>query len=235
VATVAPGGAPVVLAYFSLPTGPSSPFLTLVPPAINDALDVAFLLVESEAMRLRLVTRGVPILLAGPGTPAPGSGTFREITEFPPALDPEGNVLFGAVRSNGRQGFYLAGETIVALAEEGQPAGPAGTLQRVETKPLLGAAASLGAGGTFHCAAAASAATGVFLRDVATLDVEVKSGDPIPESRFVSFLDDRVPSGGGGPSLAPAGLLIFDARVTGGTRGLFARDRSGTIRAVAHD
>lgn len=235
VATVPPGEAPVVLADFPLPSGPSSPFLTLVPPAINDILDVAYLLVESGALRLRLVTRGVPVLLAGPGTAAPGGGTFREITEFPPAIDPEGSVLFGAVRSNGRQGFYLAGGTIVALAEEGQMAGLGGTLQRVETRPLLGAAASLGAGGTFHCAASASAATGVFLRQAGTLDVEVKSGDPIPESRFVSFLDDRAPSGGGGPSLAPGGRLIFDARVTGGSRGLFARDRLGILRTVAHD
>jgi hypothetical protein len=51
----------------------------------------------------------------------------------------------------------------------------------------------------------------------------------------VSFLDDRVPQGGGGPSLSPRGLMIFDARVTGGRRGLFVRDRSGVIRLVALD
>ncbi len=235
VVRVASGAAPLVLALFPLATGPLSPFLTLIPPAINDALDVAFLLVESGNLRLRLVTRGTSIPLAGPGTPAPGGGTFREISEFPPALDPAGNVMFGAVRSNGRHGFYLAGGATVALAEEGQPAGPAGTLQRVETKPLSGAAASLGAGGTFHCAATASAASGIFLRDAGTLVVEVASGDPIPEARFVSFLDGRGAPGGGGPSLAPGGWMIFDARVTGGSRGLFACDRFGTIRSVAHD
>jgi hypothetical protein len=40
---------------------------------------------------------------------------------------------------------------------------------------------------------------------------------------------------GGGPFLSPGGRMIFDARLTGGTRGLFLREPDGTLAPVALD
>src|SRR5262249_35861579 len=202
-------------------TGASSPFPTSIPPAINERGEVGFLSLESRTVRARYAAQGVSITIAAPGTPAPGGGTFGEISEFPPAIDPAAHVVAGAMRSNGRQGYYRVGVTKPTLAEEGQSAGAAGALLRVETNPLSGAAAALGPDGVFHFAAAATSAEGVFSAVTGVVGLDIGSEEPIAEPRFVTFLDFRVPEGGGGPSVARGGLTIFDARITGGARGLF--------------
>ncbi len=234
VATIDPGETPVVLSMLPPAILPQDPFLAGVPPAINDAGDVAFLLVDRGALKVREISGGFGFTAAQRGLPAPGGGTISTISDFPPAVDPAGRVLFGALRSNGRRGFYLASSSITRLAEEGMPAGDAGVLTHLDVALGL-AAASLAADGTLHFAADATSASGIFSSTGTAAAAEVRSGDPVPGPRFASFLDARVPFLGGGPSLAPGGLMIFDATVSGGSRGLFVRDRAGVITPVALD
>ena len=235
VVTMAPGETPVVL--YMLPPAflPQDPYLAGVTPAINDAGQVAFLLVDRGALKVREISDGFGFTVAARGTPAPGGGTIAEIADFPPVVDPMGRVLFGATRSNGRHGFYLASSPITRIAEEGMPAGDAGSLSRIPMGPELVAVASLDPAGTLHFAADATSYSGIFSSTGTTASADVRSTDPVPGPRFASFLDARVPFLGGGPSLAPGGLMIFDASVTGGSRGLFVRDRAGTVRTVAID
>ncbi len=235
VCTVAPGETPILLALFAPPAGSLSPVLTTNPPAINDTGLVAFLLVDRGTVRVYSTGGGFSFLVAGPGSLAPGGGRFTEITEFHPAIDAAGRVLFGGVRSNGRKGFYLSNGIPSTLVEQGMPAGPSGTFTGLESDPASGGAAARGTDGVLHVAASATSAAGIFSVGGGVTALEVGSDDPIPGPRFVSFLDQRIPLGGGGPSLAPGGLMIFDARVTTGRRGLFARDRSGTIRLLTMD
>ena len=234
VSTMAPGDTPVVLYMLPPAVLPQDPFLAGVPPAINDAGEVAFLLVDRGTLKVREISNGFGFTAAQRGMPAPGGGTISTITDFPPVIDPAGRVLFGAQRSNGRQGLYLASSSITRLAEEGMPAGDAGSLTHLDVALGL-AAASLAADGTLHFAADATSASGIFSSTGTAAAAEVRSGDAVPGPRFASFLDARVPFLGGGPSLAPGGLMIFDATVSGGSRGLFVRDRAGAITPVASD
>lgn len=234
VVTLAPGEPPAVLFMLPVPLTPQSPFVAYASPAIGDGGQVAFFFVDRGLLRLRQFANGFGFNVAGPGTPAPGGGTFTEITDVRPGIDASGRVFFGALRSNGRRGFYLAGDTIGRLAETGMAAGDAGALDRIEVRQPL-AAAVLDGGGALHFAAEGTTAGGLFRAAVGEIGIEMRSGDPIEGARFASFIDVRVPFMGGGPALAPGGLMIFDARLTGGSRGLFARDRDGRVVPVAMD
>lgn len=229
-----PGEPPAVAFLLPVPLTPQSPFVAYVSPAVGDGGQIAFFFVNAGQLRLRQFENGFGFNVAGPGTPAPGGGTFTELIDARPGLDALGRVCFGARRSNGRRGFYLAGTSITRLAELGMAAGEAGALDRIDLQQPL-AVAALDAGGTLHLAAEGTLADGLFRATGSEIGLEVRSGDPIGAARFVSFIDARVPFMGGGPALAPGGLMIFDARLTGGSRGLFARDRDGGIVAVAMD
>ena len=234
VLVLSPGEAPAVAFFLAAPLTPQSPFVAYAPPAVGDGGQVAFFFVNAGQLRLRQFENGFGFNVAGPGTPAPGGGTFTELTDVRPGLDALGRVFFGAQRSNGRRGFYLAGTSITRLAETGMAAGDAGVLDRIEVRQPL-AAAALDAAGTLHFGAEGTSASGLLRASAQGIGIEVRSGDPIDGARFASFIEARVPFMGGGPALAPGGLMIFDARLTGGSRGLFARDRDGGIVAVAMD
>src|SRR2546427_1296935 len=119
---------------------PQDPFLASVSPAINDAGEVAFLLGDRGPLKVREISNGFGFTAAQRGMPAPGGGTISTITDFPPVIDSAGRVLFGAQRSNGRQGLYLASSSITRLAEEGMPAGDAGSLTHLVVALGLAAA-----------------------------------------------------------------------------------------------
>jgi len=229
------GVPPLVLLMLQPPAGPLSPSLAPIPPAINDAGQVAFLLVDHGTVRVQRLGGGAGLFIAGTGSAAPGGGTFTKITARAPWIDSAGRAGFGALRSNGRSGFYLSDGFVRVIVEEGMAAGASGVFTDVETDPEAGAAAAMGSDGVVHVAATAGGAAGIFSIGPAGVALEAGSDEPIPEPRFVSFLDTRVPTGGGGPFLAPNGRMLFDARVTGGRRGLFARDPSGSLRTVALD
>ncbi len=235
IATIDPGQTPVVLTLLPPPFLQTDPTLANLPPSINDTGQVAFLLVDRGALKVREISDGFGFTVVARGAAAPGGGTFSDIADFPPVIDAAGRVLFAATRSNGRHGFYLASSPITRLAEEGMPAGDAGSVTGIPTVPGITPVASLGQDGVLHFAAGATTASGIFSSTGTIAVAEVRSGDPVPGPRFASFLDARVPFQGGGPSLAPGGLMIFDATVTGGSRGLFARDRSGAITSVVID
>jgi hypothetical protein len=233
VAAVAPGAAPVVLFRATALPGQPYPSAAIAPPAINDSGQVAFLWSSLGSVRVQRAAAAGSATVAVPGSAAPGGGTFTEITEAPPLITPTGAVLFGAVRSNGRSGLYLTGAT-APIAETTRTTLDAGTLTRVgirEGDP----AAGLGADGAFHFAARATLASGVFSALSGTIRAEIRAGDPFEAARFASFLEGSIAILGGGPALAPGGWMIFDARVTGGARGLFRRDRDGGIETVAVD
>ena len=229
-----PGEPPTVAFLLPVPLTPQSPFIAYASPAVGDGGQVAFFFVAQGQLRLRQFENGFGFNVAAPGTPAPGGGTFTELTDVRPGLDALGRVFFGAQRSNGRKGFYLAGTSITRLAETGMAAGAAGVLDRIEVRQPL-AVAVLDSGGALHLAAEGTTAGGLLRTTGQEIGIEVRSGDPIDGARFVSFIEACVPFMGGGPALAPGGLMIFDARLTGGSRGLFARDRDGGIVTVAMD
>jgi len=235
VATIDPGQTPVILTLLPPAVLPTDPTLANVSPGINDSGQVAFLLVDRGALKVREISDGFGFTVVARGAAAPGGGAFSDISDFPPVIDAAGRVLFAATRSNGVHGFYLTSSPITRLAEEGMTAGDAGTLSGLPIGPGAIPVASLARNGVLHFAASATSATGIFSSTGAAAAAEVRSGDPIPGPRFASFLDPRVPFQGGGPSLAPGGLMIFDATVTGGSRGLFVRDRAGTITGVVED
>ena len=235
VATLAPGGGPVVIFPGTAAPGQPRPTVALAPPAINDAGQVAFLSAIGDAVRVQRSSGGPAASVAAGGSPAPGGGTFREITDLEPAIDAAGHVLFGAVRSNGREGIYL-GPPVTLVAESGMTLPDAGALTRVADRQPLSAPAFLPDGAVLFGAEGTTAA-GIFSWTASgDRAVEVRAGDPLPQPvRFTSFLEASIPFMGGGPALTAAGAMIFDARVTGGARGLFVRDREERLTAAVLD
>ena len=229
-----PGEPPAVQFLLPVPLTSQSPFVAFASPAVGDGGQIAFFFVDRGQMRIRQFENGFGFNVVAPGMSAPGGGTFTEITDARLGFDALGRVLFGALRSNGRRGFYLASTPFTRLAETSMAAGDAGILDRIEVRQPL-AAAALDAAGTLHFAAEGTLSGGLFRATGQEIGFDVRSGDPIEGARFASFIDARVPFMGGGPALAPGGLMIFDARLTGGSRGLFARDRDGSIVPVVMD
>ncbi|HEU4401844.1 MAG TPA: hypothetical protein VFT43_07040, partial [Candidatus Polarisedimenticolia bacterium] len=243
VATLVPGQSPIVLFLGVGAPGTLPPTVAIAPPAINDAGQVAFLWSDAaRVVRLQRVSAGLSVTVAAPGATAPDGVTLAEISDLPPALDPLGAVVFGAVRSDGRHGLYVVSGRLDALAEEGHPLGDFGTVTRVPIAQQETAAPVFGADGSARGVVETTEVGGLFaLPPVAAgaggqARPEVQSGEAVPgPARFVSFLEREIPTLGGGPALAPGGSMIFDARLTCGTRGLFVRDRAGRIAPVATD
>src|SRR5438445_1624287 len=235
VAEQAPGGPPLVL-FEARPSPPfPAPFLELAPPAIDDQGRVAFLLADRGTVKLERASPGLAVVLAAPGFTAPGGGAFDEITDLPPAIGASGSVLFGAVRSDGRSGIYVAPPPLGVIAEsdvvlpDGERLGSVGNRQPAPTPAFA-------AGGAVWFAAEAAGRPGLFSTGTGGIGAEVRAGDPIPgPARHVGFFEDSIPYLGGGPALADDGSILFDARLVGGSRGLFARDRSGGLAAAALD
>jgi hypothetical protein len=213
---------------------PSAP-LGFAPPSINDGGDVAFLWSSAGAVRAQRVQGGLSETVAAPGSAAPGGGTFTDITDLPPAIDTSGRVVFGARRSNGIGGFYRTGALVGVVAEEGGDAG--GGRQFVFF--YLGrnqAAPAVAEDGTVLFVAADTLGYAVFARTGALVRVVARAGDPVAgTARFVSLFESLIPHLGAGPSMASNADLIFDARITGGRRGLYARRFGGPVRAIALD
>jgi hypothetical protein len=225
VGTVAPGESPAVL-FVAAP----GRFVSPIPPAINDAGAVAFLWSDRGSLRVQKVAGGLSTTVAAPGSPAPGSGSFFFIADLEPAIDAQGRVLFGAVRSDFRAGIFLAHDQTTVVALEGME------IEGGETLSLIGdpgVSPVFRPDGSVLFGAVTTAASGLASRSGEAIRFVVRSEDPVPgPARFVSFLERSVTEGTG-PSLAQGGALLFDARVTGGTRGLFVKRRAGEIAAVA--
>jgi hypothetical protein len=232
VATAAPGGAGIVL--FQISTLPGQPARALAgfPAAINDAGRVAFLWFDAGRARLQLVTGGSSATIVANGVAAPGGGTFTDIALYRPAIDAGGKVLFGARRSGGTSGIFLAGATLALVAEE-----PAGGPGLSPVAPMFAPD-----GRVIFASRATAYGSGIFAKAGNDVVALVRAGDAIAAPRFATLLDTapalatalmtQLPLG---PALAPGGRMIFDARVTGGLRGLYERDRTGGIAPVALD
>jgi hypothetical protein len=225
VGAVTPGTAPVVLF-----TGNAFRSLPPIPPAINDAGSVAFLFLDRGSLRLQKVVGGVSSTVAAAGSPAPGGGTFSFIADLAPAIDAQGGILFGAFRSDFRAGIFLARAQTTVVAQEGMQIEGAETLSLVNDP---GVSPVFATDGSVLFGAVTASASGLASRSGDVLVFEVRADDPVPEpARFVSFLEESVITGAG-PSLARGGTLLFDARLTGGRRGLFVKGRDGQVAAVA--
>ncbi len=232
VVTVAPGGPAIAL--FQISTLPGQPARALAgfPAAINDAGQVAFLWFDSGRGRLQKALGGNSVTIAADGMAAPGGGTLADIALYPPAIDPGGAVLFGARRSGGASGIFVAGQTLALVAEE--PAGGAG---------LSPVAPTFAADGRIiFVSRNTSYGSGIFAKSGGEVAALVRAGATIAAPRFAALLDSAPALGTTlmtllplGPALAPGGRMIFDARVTGGRRGLYERDRAGRVDPVAVD
>jgi hypothetical protein len=209
--------------------------VAIAAPAINATGQVAFLWANSGVLRLQRIVAGLSETIAAPGSAAPGGGTFAEITDLPPAITPEGGVIFGAYRSDGRGGLYLYRAQPEVVAEEGGDAGSGNLFTTLDLYQPQAAPAVDPVGAVFF-AAVDTLGSVLDTRAGSVLTTSVRAGDPLAEpARFVSFLEDPFPFQGAGPFLARNGNLLFDARITAGARGLFERDRDGGISARVMD
>src|SRR6185295_6135937 len=82
-----PGEPPTVAFLLPVPLTPQSPFIAYASPAVGDGGQVAFFFVAQGQLRLRQFENGFGFNVAAPGTPAPGGGTFTELTDVRPGLD----------------------------------------------------------------------------------------------------------------------------------------------------
>ena len=213
---------------------PSAP-LGIAPAAINDAGDVAFLWSSGGSIRVQRVMGGMSQTVAAPGSPAPDQGTFTEIAGLSPAIDPLGGVIFGAVRSNTLRGVYAHRSQSEVVAEEGGDAGGGREFEFINVGGQQ-AAPAVTANGTIVFAAVDTDGDAIFARAGSLVTAEARAGDAIAGvARFTSFFEFPFPYLGAGPFMAPNGDLIFDARITGGNRGLYARRPGGPLRAIALD
>jgi hypothetical protein len=232
VAALPPSGPPVLLFLGIAAPGQPLPSVSIAPPAVNAAGEVAFLWADGGENRVQRVSGGVSRTIAAPGSPAPGGGTFTEVTNLPPVVTPDGGVVFAAYRSNGLGGIYLHRDAPAVVAEEGGDAG--GEMFAALDLRQPQAAPATAPDGTILFAAADTTGAALFSRAGAMLSAELRAGQPLPvPARFVSFIEASFPHLGGGPFLTPGGRMIFDARLTTGARGLFLRDVEGGLSAVA--
>jgi hypothetical protein len=229
------GGAPIVLFQRLVTPGQPAASVDLAPPAIDDGGQVAFLWASAGQTRLQRVGGGISATIAQPGLQLLSGTTLTELTEIAPAFLSSGRVLFGAVRNDGSAGLYSAPPPIGRVAEVGTPLADGGALTRVAARPPE-ASPAIREGGEVLFAGESAGVSGIFQSTPIGAQILVRSGDPIPgTTRFVSFLEPAIPVLGGGPYLAPEGGLIFDARVTGGARGIFVRDPAGALKVAAFD
>ncbi len=229
------GGAPIVLFQRLVTPGQPVASVDLAPPAIDEGGQVAFLWASAGVTRLQRVGGGISATIAQPGIQLLGGVTLTELTEIPPAFFTSGRVLFGAVRNDGTAGLYSAPSPIGRVAEVGTPLSDGGALTRVSARPPE-ASPAIREGGEVLFVGESAGASGIFQSTPVGAQILVRSGDPIPgTTRFTSFLEPAIPVLGGGPYLEPAGGMIFDARVTGGARGIFVRDPADGLRVAAFD
>jgi hypothetical protein len=229
---VRPGNAPVPL--FMVAAAPPFAGGIAAGPAANGAGDAAFVWSDRGTLYLQGIAGGMSRIIAGPGTPIATGGALAGVRGVDPLLAASGEIYFAADRAGGGAGWFRAGsEGVRPVAEPGMGAGDAGALQEVVSPAQPRPALAAGTGGPrlfFH--ATATGATGLFSAGAGTIGAEVAVGDPLPAT-FASFMDPRVQYLGGGPALAPGGGMLFDARVSGGERGLFVRERSGVLSRLA--
>lgn len=239
IATLVPGSTPTVL--FSVPIVPPSPpqgfapQLALAPPVINDAGDVAFRWWTQEFSKVQRIAGGVVETVATEGSPAPGGGALLGISQVEPQIDAAGGVFFGALSDTGVFGIYRVGDSITRVAEDFDDTGAGETLNSLCCAAL---APPLPGSVEVHFASRDTAGGALFTAREGTVGVQVRGGAPMDEpARFIDFrkVDSGSPYLSTGPFMSPGGNLIFDARISGGSTGLFARDPDGSIVPVALD
>jgi hypothetical protein len=227
-ATLRPGEAPISL--FLVP--PGAPY-TLAPqgPAIDDAGTVAFTWFDRGAARLQHIAAGFSQTIVSSGSPVEGGGSVLVLAPVEPILNPAGEVVIGALLADGRGGLLAAAPgRLRAIVLEGEEAAGAGPLVSI---PLALPPAVVPGGGVL-CAARTETTAGFLVAGDGEPAFVVAEHDRIDApARFATFLEPRTQFYGAGPVPAPGGPLIFDARVTGGARGLFARGRDGSLAPIA--
>src|SRR5207245_1143080 len=177
----APGAPPQVLFQAVQTPASGQPPLTvdIAATAINDLGQAAFLWSRGGALRVQRAGPGAAFLV-GPNSQAPGGGTFSEITDLGPSIDAAGDVLFGALRSDGRLGLYVVGpQGLAAVAEEGVATGSGETLTAIgardpDPRPAFGLP------GSIWFAARMAGGGGIFSAASGEIQAAVNSGDPIP-------------------------------------------------------
>jgi hypothetical protein len=239
VASIVPGGAPQIL-FNRLPGADGiPPAVDLAAPVLNNAGQVAFLWADHGVPRLQGVDAGLSRTLAAPGQPIQGGDSLAEVTDLQPAIDEAGHVDFGGVLQSGAAGLFRAGAGLIALvASPGAILLDGSVVTGVDIRQPDPGPAPAADGSLWF----AGRVTGIDGRSRAGLiagppfSARVLSGDPVPTPpRFASFLESAIPHLAGGPALGSGGVMLFDARVTGGARGLFLRDSGGALSSVALD
>ncbi len=236
VGTIAPGSS--AAARFVASGGQASNDTSLLHsrPAINDRGDIAFLWMMGSNIQTtrvqRITAEGISMTVGRGGLPVPGGGSLRTVVQADPAIAGDGTVSFVAFRTDNAPGIYSAGPFggLSTIVEGGDP-GEDNTYWGIRYFSQPGLA--LGPDGTllfqddgFSGPAILSAAGGV-------VKAELQRGNPVGTTRFATFTSTAAQFMGGGPAVAPGGLVFLEARVTGGIRGLYARNRSGGIVPVA--
>ena len=238
-ATLSDGSAPAILMSVPPRASNESPAFGEGAPAIDDAGDVAFLWADASGniLHLQRVAGGQSITLASTGDPAPDGSGPMVVFPVPPALDPAGAAIFVATFPEFRHALCRHLDATEALAVEGDPSEDGATFLDLYGNSTGGSPAAA-PDGTILFAAPDTLGGALFAVTGASATALVRAGDPVAGvARFASFREPAfaVPYLSAGPFLAPGGRMIFDARLTGGQRGLFLRGPDGSVTSVAFD
>ena len=232
------GGSPLPIPFVM------SPFSR---PLVDDSGATFFQLVGDEVTLPRPPREGGAIVrilngatetLVAPGDSAPDGGTFQSGPELT-AVDAEGGMLFTARSSNATGEFiykalYRFDGVITPVVEPGQATTDGEIFSGLDVSWNL----VIGSDGSVLFTGRDTTGPGIFrLRD-GILAVELRNSEPLAEpARFTYFqgFSDSFLHQTSGPFMAGDGSVIFDAVVTGRSRGLYVRTPDGALTAVALD
>ncbi|HYV19689.1 MAG TPA: hypothetical protein VFC25_11755 [Verrucomicrobiae bacterium] len=243
IATLSPGAAPFVVDSAPVVIEPPGiPRTHLGPPTINDAGAVAFLHADGlddygypSHFRLMRATGGLAETIVAEGDPAPGGETFSAIEWVNPVIESTGSVVFGASATHGYERLYRFDGVSTAIMGSDIAGGDQFTWGGGSAAPLVAPDGSVYFNGyIFHASSFLEGSAVLAARD-GQVRVVIPPGAPLGEpGRFVTLGSAPYPHFylSAGPFMAPGGGILFDASVTGGVGGLFARAADGTLSAA---
>jgi hypothetical protein len=236
VGTQAPGGGAAARFLASGGQGAGDSSVLHVRPAINDRGDIAFIWRVGSTLQAtraqRITGDEVSMTVGRAGFAIPGGGVIEAVAEAGPAIAADGTVSFIAFRTDDGGGVYAAGPVggLRPVIQDGD---------RVEDR-FYGSSAylsqpgvAIGPEGTLHFHGYVYPGPAILAAAGGVIRVEADYGESAGPSRFVTFTSTAAQFMSAGPAAAPGGLLIFDARVSGGRRGLYALSRDGAVTPVA--
>ena len=174
-----------------------------VPPAMNDAGQLAFVAQSSDSDRINLATNSggtsSPVLFSGDG--APGGGTFIDFGGYLLAINNSGLMAFdGTVSAPGRSGlFQLASTGVSSVVQVGDPAPGGGAFEQIGPGSMNDSGQV-----AFQAVVGSPGRSGTFLWSAGTTVAIAQTGDAAPGGGIFAYVYT--------PSLNDAGQNRFRRR-----------------------